>query len=86
MTETIALILFALFFMYILFPWGVKIYIRKNFLNKMNQNGSVCLTYDDGPNPYSTPKILELLEKADIKATFFVLGVNAKKYPDIVKR
>ncbi len=44
------------------------------------------LTFDDGPSSAVTPLILDLLKEENIKATFFVLGSNVKKYPDIVKR
>lgn len=47
--------------------------------------GTVALTFDDGPSPIYTPKILAILKKYNIKATFFMVGVNAKKYPDMVK-
>lgn len=52
-----------------------------------NRNGHKCayLTFDDGPSQL-TPKILDLLKKYDIKATFFVVGSLAEKNPDIVKR
>lgn len=43
-------------------------------------------TFDDGPHPEYTPRILDVLKKFNLKATFFVVGENAKKYPDIVKR
>lgn len=42
---------------------------------------AVYLTFDDGPNPETTPRILELLAKHDAKATFFCLGLNVEKYP-----
>jgi len=45
----------------------------------------IVLTFDDGPNNVSTPKILATLRKYNIKATFFVLGKNAKKYPQVMK-
>lgn len=45
----------------------------------------IALTFDDGPNRTSTVQILETLEKYDVKATFFVIGKNVEKYPDIVK-
>jgi peptidoglycan/xylan/chitin deacetylase (PgdA/CDA1 family) len=48
-------------------------------------DGTVSLTFDDGPSPIYTPQILAILKKYNIKATFFMVGVNAKKYPDIVK-
>ena len=46
----------------------------------------ICLTFDDGPDPYYTAELLDLLKKYDAKATFFVVGANAEKNPDIVKR
>ena len=47
---------------------------------------TVALTFDDGPSPLYTPQILAILKKNNIKATFFVVGVNAKKYPDLLKQ
>ncbi len=46
----------------------------------------IALTFDDGPNEKNTSRILDILEENDSKATFFVIGTNAKKYPDIIKR
>ncbi|WP_018757114.1 polysaccharide deacetylase family protein [Paenibacillus terrigena] len=46
----------------------------------------ICLTFDDGPDPYYTAELLDLLKKYDAKATFFVVGSNAEKNPEIVKR
>ena len=43
------------------------------------------LTFDDGPSPNITPQILEVLDNYNIKATFFLLGVNAERYPNLVK-
>ncbi len=45
----------------------------------------VVLTFDDGPNPFWTKKILDVLDNYNIKTTFFVLGKWVEKYPDIVK-
>jgi glycosyltransferase involved in cell wall biosynthesis/peptidoglycan/xylan/chitin deacetylase (PgdA/CDA1 family) len=47
---------------------------------------SVCLTFDDGPHPEFTPRILEVLKQQGIVATFFVIGREAAKYPDLVRR
>jgi peptidoglycan/xylan/chitin deacetylase (PgdA/CDA1 family) len=47
--------------------------------------GTVALTFDDGPSPIYTPQILAVLKKYNIKATFFMVGVNAQKYPEMVK-
>ena len=48
--------------------------------------GTVTLTFDDGPHPVYTPQVLEILRKNGIKATFFVMGWAAKKYPDLIKQ
>jgi peptidoglycan-N-acetylglucosamine deacetylase len=46
----------------------------------------VAITFDDGPDPRWTPKILDILKGANVKATFFVVGVNAERYPGLVRR
>ncbi|HEV2965977.1 MAG TPA: glycosyltransferase, partial [Chthoniobacterales bacterium] len=43
-------------------------------------------TFDDGPDPQWTPKILDILKAANVKAAFFLVGVNAEKYPGLVRR
>jgi len=45
----------------------------------------VAITFDDGPNPNFTPKVLELLEKYHAKATFFCIGKHVESHPDIFK-
>lgn len=47
---------------------------------------TVALTFDDGPNPNATPEILDALAERGIKATFFVLGRHAERWPDLVRR
>lgn len=47
---------------------------------------TVYLTFDDGPHPSVTPWILDELKKHDFKATFFCVGENVQRYPDIYKR
>ncbi len=46
--------------------------------------GEVALTFDDGPHLEHTPKILELLDRADAKATFFVIGRKASAHPELL--
>lgn len=46
----------------------------------------IALTFDDGPSPTFTPQILDILNRFDAKATFFVIGEQAEKFPDIVKQ
>ncbi|ADL12783.1 polysaccharide deacetylase family protein [Acetohalobium arabaticum] len=46
----------------------------------------IALTFDDGPDKIYTPQILKILKKYDIKATFFLLGKEVQKYPQITKQ
>lgn len=46
----------------------------------------IALTLDDGPDPRSTPKILDILNQYDARATFFVIGQKAESQPEVVKR
>lgn len=46
----------------------------------------VYLTFDDGPSPDITPKVLDILKENDVPATFFVLGKCADRYSDLLKR
>ena len=46
----------------------------------------ILLTFDDGPDPILTPKLLDILKEKKIHVTFFVLGQKVKKYPRIVSR
>lgn len=48
--------------------------------------GELALTFDDGPNPAWTPKLLDLLAGHDVRATFFLLGGFAEQAPDLVRR
>jgi peptidoglycan/xylan/chitin deacetylase (PgdA/CDA1 family) len=45
-----------------------------------------ALTFDDGPTPGGTERVLELLHKYNAPATFFVIGQNVEQYPDLVRR
>jgi len=47
---------------------------------------TVYLTFDDGPVPEATPFVLDTLERYGIKATFFCVGDNVRKYPELFKR
>jgi len=46
----------------------------------------VALTYDDGPHPSHTPRLLDILKARNVKATFYVIETNAKRHPDIIRR
>ncbi len=55
-------------------------------LDEKEDRGKVALTFDDGPHPYYTEQILDGLKQRGIRATFFVTGMNAEKYPKIIQR
>jgi peptidoglycan/xylan/chitin deacetylase (PgdA/CDA1 family) len=48
--------------------------------------GELALTFDDGPNPAFTPRLLDVLASHDVRATFFLLGSHAQAEPELVRR
>lgn len=68
------------------FQSGVSAYGKVIFSGADGCGKRIALTFDDGPHPYKTPEILDLLALYDIRATFFVVGQNAGYFPDIVLR
>lgn len=66
-------------------PWIRWIYPRATWRMSRKEH-SVYLTFDDGPIPESTPFILRTLEEFGAKATFFMVGDNVRKYPDLYKQ
>ena len=60
---------------------------RKHTYNSCNvESSTVAMTFDDGPHPKLTPKLLDMLKERNIKATFFVIGKCVAEFPDIAKR
>ena len=49
-------------------------------------NAGVALTFDDGPDPVQTPRILDLLAEHHVKATFCLVGLNVVAHPELVRR
>lgn len=62
-----------------LFPKGCL------FRAKSHKGKRVFLTFDDGPIPEITPMVLDILDKYGVKATFFAVGDNARRYPGLVE-
>ncbi|WP_166242742.1 polysaccharide deacetylase family protein [Paenibacillus turpanensis] len=56
------------------------------FMSGSKKEKQVALTFDDAPDDKFTPQVLDILKENGVKATFFVVGWRADKYPDIVKR
>jgi len=57
---------------------------NRNMTNLYPGHHTVVLTFDDGPSPETTPYLLNVLAKYNVKATFFMLGSQMKRFPDIV--
>lgn len=61
----------------------LKAIYPKGIFRKDPSEKSVCLTFDDGPIPEVTPWVLDILDRYGIKATFFMVGDNVRKHPDV---
>jgi peptidoglycan-N-acetylglucosamine deacetylase len=68
--------------------WGMaRTLLARWFLTNGPSHGhSVCLTFDDGPDPILTPPLLDVLRDCAVRATFFVVGKQVERYPGIVQR
>jgi len=75
----------GLAFSYFFVPFLVKLYLVRRLESSASKLGGVCITFDDGPDPRATPKILETLERHSAKATFFVLAEQAERHPELIK-
>jgi peptidoglycan-N-acetylglucosamine deacetylase len=61
--------------------------LTPNIIYRVRTNRAlVGLSFDDGPHPTFTPEVLEILERHDAKATFFLIGERARRYPDVLTR
>jgi peptidoglycan-N-acetylglucosamine deacetylase len=54
-------------------------------ISRTNSGRKLAITFDDGPNPAITPRLLELLAKYEARATFFLIGKYAKECPELVR-
>lgn len=67
-------------------PYFIKLFFPSSILWKVKiKDKKVFITFDDGPIPEVTPWVLEILKKYNAKATFFMVGENAAKYPNLVE-
>jgi peptidoglycan/xylan/chitin deacetylase (PgdA/CDA1 family) len=75
---------------YVVLCVGACFFPGTNFFGQVIVRGdtgknNVALTFDDGPSEFTTFKILDLLDRHSVKATFFVSGVNAAQFPDLIR-
>ena len=66
--------------------WIIKKIFSNYTWDVSNSGNTVYLTFDDGPIPEITTWVLEKLKKYDLKATFFCIGENIEKHPEIFKK
>lgn len=64
---------------------GWNFYIR-SFNKSLRSGNEVMLTFDDGPHPGNTEKVLDILAQSNTKAIFFLIGERAIEHPEIVRR
>lgn len=64
-------------------PWLIQKFYSDRTWKFSTRDKKIWFTFDDGPNPETTPFILEQLAKYDAKATFFCVGQQVEKYPDL---
>ena len=77
-------------------PWSVRQVLRRALeavlprrrllVRGPASSGSVCLTFDDGPDPEHTPRLLDVLKREGVPATFFLIGQKVERHPEIVRR
>lgn len=72
--------------MFQLFNSFLPILFRQYVWQKKTHEKTIFLTFDDGPIPFITEWVLDLLKEYNIKATFFCIGDNIQKHPKIFKR
>jgi peptidoglycan-N-acetylglucosamine deacetylase len=68
--------------------WHRNSFVFGHALTRLPEDAgnAVSITFDDGPNPRATPRILDTLRAEGVSATFFVLGRHADRWPDLVRR
>lgn len=64
--------------------WPRSAWVGANLRRLPATDGAVALTFDDGPDPQATRQVLDLLERHDARATFFLVGRRAQEAPDLV--
>jgi peptidoglycan/xylan/chitin deacetylase (PgdA/CDA1 family) len=73
-------------FYFVKSPFWIKKFYPDLFWEIPTQQKTIYLTFDDGPHPIITMKVLDLLKIYKAKATFFCIGNNVVKYPEVYKR
>lgn len=81
----VILVIAILFIIHSIIPTYYNKIFNKNIMKKTGKDNDIMLTFDDGPDSRYIYKLADLLEKNQVKATFFMVAQNAEKHPEIVK-
>lgn len=84
--ETLLLWMFYLTSLYAFIPGLISRLFGFRVFRRGVSKEHFALTFDDGPDATYTTQLLDLLKRYDAKATFFVVGANAEKHPDLLSR
>jgi peptidoglycan/xylan/chitin deacetylase (PgdA/CDA1 family) len=63
-----------------------RLFPKQLILKRLNSKNSIALTFDDGPYPIKTERLLNVLKNAGIKTTFFISGEEAEKHPELIRK
>ena len=79
-----AIAVFSMLFLFrlLMFPAVAEVKVYRSVETEKKQ---IALTFDDGPHPTLTPKILEILARYHVQATFFMIGQNVLNYPEAAR-
>lgn len=65
---------------------SIPVHVMGTITHVSTQKPVVAITFDDGPDPIFTPRLLDVLEKYNAHATFFMIGKNAERCPELVQK
>ena len=84
MLISLIMVFFGLAVLWFLLPFGVRKLSERRLSSRCRDRKCIALTYDDGPSPTITPRLLELLSRETVPATFFALGKSIEVAPEIM--
>lgn len=68
------------------YTWGSHLVTAGSIWHGRRDRRAITLSFDDGPDPETTPRVLDLLASAGVKAAFFLIGERAARSPQVVRR
>lgn len=78
--------IFIIFILYAILPTVIIRKLNWGIVKEIAEPNAIALTFDDGPDPGYTARLLDVLKKHHVKATFFVVGKKAAQRPELLKR